>query len=144
MDHSPLSAAAFKAYDVRGTVPDQINEPLAHAVGRAFVAVTGAASVVVGHDMRPSSPGLAAAFAEGATRAGADVVMTTSALLRHGPSHLGRLRAGLAEWLSTNEYRSVAQLRGSMSHQRVPDASAFERANYVGSLASFEAPRFSR
>lgn len=75
MDHSPLSAAAFKAYDVRGTVPDQINEPLAHAVGRAFVAVTGAASVVVGHDMRPSSPGLAAAFAEGATRAGADVVM---------------------------------------------------------------------
>ncbi len=79
-----------------------------------------------------------------ALMAGADVVMTTSALLRHGPSHLGRLRAGLAEWLSTNEYRSVAQLRGSMSHQRVPDASAFERANYVGSLASFEAPRFSR
>jgi phosphomannomutase len=70
-------AAVFKAYDVRGTVPDQIDEELARAAGAAFVQVTGAAggSVVVGHDMRPSSPGLATAFAEGATGAGADVVM---------------------------------------------------------------------
>ncbi|MGH3371501.1 MAG: phosphomannomutase/phosphoglucomutase, partial [Nocardioidaceae bacterium] len=69
--------AVFKAYDVRGTVPDQIDEELARATGGAFVDVTGAAggSVVVGHDMRPSSPMLAAAFAEGATEAGADVVM---------------------------------------------------------------------
>ena len=69
--------AVFKAYDVRGTVPDQIDETLARAVGEAFVAVTGAAgaAVVVGHDMRPSSPGLADAFADGATQAGADVVM---------------------------------------------------------------------
>jgi phosphomannomutase len=70
-------SAVFKAYDVRGTVPDQIDEDLARATGAAFVAVTGAAggSVVVGHDMRPSSPGLARAFADGASSAGADVVM---------------------------------------------------------------------
>jgi phosphomannomutase len=70
-------AAVFKAYDVRGLVPDQLDEELARAVGSAFVRVTGAAgdAVVVGHDMRCSSPGLAAAFADGATAAGADVRM---------------------------------------------------------------------
>ncbi len=68
-------AAIFKAYDVRGTVPDQLDEGLARATGRAYVQVVGAETVVVGHDMRPSSPGMARAFAEGATAAGADVVM---------------------------------------------------------------------
>jgi phosphomannomutase len=68
-------AATFKAYDVRGTVPDQVDEALARATGRAFVRVVGATTVVVGHDMRPSSPGLAAAFGAGVTEAGADVVM---------------------------------------------------------------------
>jgi phosphomannomutase len=67
--------AVFKAYDVRGTVPDQIDDELARRTGAAFVPVTGASTVVVGHDMRPSSPGLAAAFAAGAAGAGADVVM---------------------------------------------------------------------
>ena len=60
---------------MRGTVPDQLDEELARRTGAAFVAVSGAATVVVGHDMRPSSPGLAAAFAAGAAGAGADVVM---------------------------------------------------------------------
>ncbi len=75
---SPASlAAVFKAYDVRGTVPDQIDDELARAVGSAFVTVTGAAGggVVVGHDMRPSSPGMATAFAQGATAAGADATL---------------------------------------------------------------------
>jgi phosphomannomutase len=69
--------AVFKAYDVRGVVPGQLDEELACAVGSAFVAVTGAggSAVVVGHDMRPSSPALAAAFADGAVAAGADVRM---------------------------------------------------------------------
>jgi phosphomannomutase len=56
-------------------VPDQIDEPLARRTGQAFVQVTGAESVVVGHDMRPSSPALAGAFADGASAAGAQVVM---------------------------------------------------------------------
>jgi phosphomannomutase len=68
-------AAVFKAYDVRGLVPDQIDDDLARRVGNAFVAVTGEESIVVGYDMRPSSPGLARAFADGAAEAGADVVM---------------------------------------------------------------------
>ena len=57
--------AVFKAYDVRGTVPDQVDEELARATGSAFVRVVGATTVVVGHDMRPSSPGMAGAFAAG-------------------------------------------------------------------------------
>jgi phosphomannomutase len=75
-DPSNLSAV-FKAYDVRGLVPEQVDDDLARAVGSAFVAVTDSAGtgVVVGHDMRPSSPGMARAFAEGAASAGADVTM---------------------------------------------------------------------
>ena len=67
--------AVFKAYDVRGTVPDQIDEVLAERAGAAFVAVTQATTVAIGHDMRPSSPALSAAFARGANRAGADAVL---------------------------------------------------------------------
>ena len=63
-----------KAYDVRGTVPDQLDERVARAVGAAFVRVTGASRIVVAHDMRTSSPGLVAAFSAGATGQGADVV----------------------------------------------------------------------
>ncbi|BFO22105.1 phosphomannomutase/phosphoglucomutase [Streptomyces sp. KM77-8] len=62
-----------KAYDVRGVVPDQWDEPLAELFGAAFVRVTGASAVVTGHDMRPSSPGLSGAFARGAAAQGADV-----------------------------------------------------------------------
>src|SRR5690242_20672816 len=69
-----VAQAIFKAYDVRGVVPDQLGEELARNTGAAFVSVTGATTVVVGHDMRPSSPALSQAFSEGAARAGADVV----------------------------------------------------------------------
>ncbi|MEU2248354.1 phosphomannomutase/phosphoglucomutase [Streptomyces sp. NPDC019224] len=62
-----------KAYDVRGVVPDQWDESTAELFGAAFVRVTGADAIVTGHDMRPSSPGLARAFARGATAQGADV-----------------------------------------------------------------------
>ncbi|MFF9345313.1 MULTISPECIES: phosphomannomutase/phosphoglucomutase [unclassified Streptomyces] len=64
-----------KAYDVRGVVPDQWDEKIAELFGAAFVRVTEADAIVVGHDMRPSSPGLAGAFARGAARLGADVTL---------------------------------------------------------------------
>ena len=68
-----------KAYDVRGTVPDQLGPEVARAFGAAFVRVLGrqapVPAIVIGYDMRPSSPGLADAFAEGAAGEGADVVM---------------------------------------------------------------------
>ncbi|MEU6626363.1 phosphomannomutase/phosphoglucomutase [Streptomyces litmocidini] len=64
-----------KAYDIRGVVPDQWDETLAELFGAAFVRVTDADAIVIGHDMRPSSPGLATAFARGAARLGADVTL---------------------------------------------------------------------
>jgi phosphomannomutase len=64
----------IKAYDIRGLVPEEIDEELACAVGSAFVRLTGAKSIVTAHDMRPSSGPLSAAFARGANAQGADVV----------------------------------------------------------------------
>ncbi|GAA4512929.1 phosphomannomutase/phosphoglucomutase [Actinoallomurus oryzae] len=64
----------FKAYDIRGVVPDELNEEIAEAVGAAFVRVTGATTIVTAHDMRTSSGPLSAAFARGATSQGADVI----------------------------------------------------------------------
>src|SRR5438094_802669 len=67
-------SALVKAYDVRGTVPDQLDESISRAIGAAFVDVTGAQKIVTAHDMRDSGPGLARAFAEGALHRGASVV----------------------------------------------------------------------
>ncbi|HEX8306469.1 MAG TPA: phosphomannomutase/phosphoglucomutase [Jatrophihabitans sp.] len=63
-----------KAYDVRGIVPEQLNPEVARALGAAFVTVTGVRELAAGHDMRESGPELLAAFADGATSQGADVV----------------------------------------------------------------------
>jgi len=63
----------FKAYDIRGVYPDEIDEALVRRVGNVFAHFTGAQHLVVGHDMRGSSAPLAAAFIDGATLAGADV-----------------------------------------------------------------------
>jgi phosphomannomutase len=62
-----------KAYDVRGVVPDQWDEPLAELLGAAFAQVTAADALVIGHDMRPSSPALSRAFARGAAARGVHV-----------------------------------------------------------------------
>jgi len=66
-----------------------------------------------------------------AVLAGADVVMTTSSVLRHGPAHVEVLRAGLARWLEEHDYESVAQARGSVAQAAAADPDAYERANYV-------------
>ncbi len=63
-----------KAYDIRGEVPADFDEEIAGEIGAAFVRTLGAASIVTAHDMRESSPGLAAAFARGAAAQGADVI----------------------------------------------------------------------
>src|SRR5580692_12697179 len=64
----------FKAYDIRGVYPGEINEDATRAIGAAFVSYLGATRLAVGRDMRLSSPSLAAAFIDGATSQGADVV----------------------------------------------------------------------
>ena len=69
-----IVSSIFKAYDVRGLYPSEVNEAAARQIGRAFVAYLQARRVAVSRDMRLSSPGIAAAFIEGATEQGADVV----------------------------------------------------------------------
>ena len=69
-----IESGIFKAYDVRGTYPGEVNEDAARAIGAAFVAYLKAKRVAVGRDMRLSSPAMAAAFISGATSQGADVV----------------------------------------------------------------------
>jgi phosphomannomutase len=64
----------FKAYDIRGIVPDEFDEQVAESVGAAFARLTGARSVVTVHDMRTSSAPLAEAFGRGAAAQGVDVV----------------------------------------------------------------------
>jgi phosphomannomutase len=64
----------FKAYDIRGTVPEQLDESMCRAIGLAFARFAGADRILVGHDMRPSCHGLVAAFCEGVRGEGVDVV----------------------------------------------------------------------
>ena len=66
--------------------------------------------------------------------AGADVVMTASALLRHGPGHAGVLLDGLSEWMARKGFATVAGVRGLLSVPAGTDQAAWERAAYVGAL----------
>jgi phosphomannomutase len=69
-----INTSIFKAYDVRGLYPSEINEEVARDIGRGFVAYLAARRIGVTRDMRLSSPGIAAAFIEGAREQGAEVV----------------------------------------------------------------------
>jgi phosphomannomutase len=69
-----LDPNIFKAYDIRGVYPGEVDEDAARAIGAAFVTYLQAKRIAVGRDMRLSSPALAAAFIDGATSQGADVV----------------------------------------------------------------------
>jgi dihydroorotate dehydrogenase (fumarate) len=71
---------------------------------------------------------------------GADVVMTTSAVLRHGPDQVRAIEDQLVAWMMEHEYVSVDQLRGSVSHATSEDPAAFERANYLRTLHSWTPP----
>ncbi|HJS16809.1 MAG TPA: phosphomannomutase [Rheinheimera sp.] len=66
--------SCFKTYDIRGTVPEQLNEELAWRIGRALCQVLSAKTVVIGHDIRLSSPALSAALAKGLTEGGTNVI----------------------------------------------------------------------
>jgi len=76
---APILSEFIKAYDVRGLVPQQLNDAVAFAIGSAFARVVaipdGATSIVVGHDMRESSPSLSRSFAAGAAAHGLDVTL---------------------------------------------------------------------
>jgi dihydroorotate dehydrogenase (fumarate) len=69
--------------------------------------------------------------------AGADVVMTTSSLLREGPEHMAELVRGLTQWMHDRDYARIGQIRGALSQAKAADPSAFVRANYVDALRGY-------
>jgi dihydroorotate dehydrogenase (fumarate) len=75
-----------------------------------------------------------------ALMSGADVVMMASALLQHGPRYLAVVQGEVTKWMDEHGHESIGELKGTMSHRRVADPSAYERATYAGTLASFEMP----
>jgi dihydroorotate dehydrogenase (fumarate) len=69
--------------------------------------------------------------------AGADVAMTTSAVLRRGPEHVTTMLRELSDWMDEHDYTSVDQMRGAVSSASIDDPEAFERANYIGTLSRY-------
>ncbi|MFI0732991.1 phosphomannomutase/phosphoglucomutase [Streptomyces sp. NPDC021225] len=103
-----------KAYDVRGVVPDQLNEPLAELFGAAFARVTGARAIVVGHDMRPSSPALSRAFATGAAALGTEVTeigLCSTDQLYFASGHLGLPGAMFTASHNPAQYNGIKMCR---------------------------------
>jgi dihydroorotate dehydrogenase (fumarate) len=73
-----------------------------------------------------------------AVMAGAHVTQVVSALLRHGPTWLAQVRCEVERWLEEHEFESLEQMRGSMNLLRCPDPGAYQRANYIRILQSWE------
>lgn len=120
----------FKAYDVRGTYPEQFDEVAAHRIGGAFARWTAAKRIVVGRDMRVSSEPLAKAFVEGITGQGADAVdiglVSTDALYfasgrheipgamftaSHNPGHYNGIKLCLAGAAPVGQDTGLADIR---------------------------------
>jgi len=74
--------------------------------------------------------------------AGADVVMTTSSLLRHGPGHATTLLDGLSEWMARKGFASVGDVRGKLAVAPGEDATAYERTGYVSALRAANASTY--
>ena len=87
-----FSMSIFKAYDIRGTLPQQLNEEVAYTFGRAFVVFTKAKTVMVCMDMRESSPLLKKGLIQGLTDQGADVIdvgLTSTPMCYFSCAYLG-------------------------------------------------------
>jgi len=107
-------AKIFMPYDIRGLVPDELDEGVAEAVGAAFATLTGAPAVVIVHDMRPSSAPLAEAFAQGVTSSGADVVdggLGSTDMLYYASGQLGLPGAMLTASHNPAKYNGIKLCR---------------------------------
>ena len=111
-----LDPKVFKAYDVRGIYPSELDEDGAYAIGRAFVDVFETKRIAVGHDMRVTSPSMAEAVIRGASEAGADVLelgLVGTEMVYFAVGELG-LDGGVAVTASHNpkEYTGLKIVRG--------------------------------
>jgi len=167
-----VNPSIFKAYDIRGLYPDEVNEEIARAIGAAFAAYLQARRIAVGRDMRLSSPALAAAFIEGATSQGADVVdygmMATDMLYfavardehdggaqitaSHNPKDYNGMKLVRREAFPLSGEAGIAEIRDMVVSGRLPPRRAapgqVTRADvldaYVEHVLSFIDPRIIR
>jgi phosphomannomutase len=141
---SSVNPAIFKAYDIRGLYPGEIDEPIARQVGRAFVAYLNARRIGVGRDMRLSSPSIAAAFIDGAREQGADVVdygligtdMLYYGVARdgldggaeitasHNPKEYNGMKLVRQEAFPLSGEAGISQIRDMILEGAIPDAAA--------------------
>jgi phosphomannomutase len=164
-----LNPDIFKAYDIRGVYPDEVNEDAARAVGAAFVVYLKAKRIAVGRDMRLSSPSVAAAFIDGAVSQGADVVdygmIPTDTLYfavardrhdggvevtaSHNPKQYNGMKLVRAEAFPLSGDAGIGEIRDMIAQDNVP-AAAPVRGNvtagtiiedYVDHVMSFIDPR---
>ncbi|GAA3751028.1 phosphomannomutase/phosphoglucomutase [Salinactinospora qingdaonensis] len=104
----------FKAYDIRGVIPDTLNADIARSIGAAFARVIDGSAVVVAHDMRPSSPELATAFAAGVTSQGVDVTLAglgSTDLLYFASGYLGLPGAMFTASHNPAQYNGIKMCR---------------------------------
>ncbi|HEV2093234.1 MAG TPA: phosphomannomutase/phosphoglucomutase [Rubrobacter sp.] len=146
-----IDESIFKAYDIRGTYPDQLDEDLARDIGRAFVNHLGLSGsrVVVARDMRLSGEDLQAAFIEGVTEAGADVLslgmVSTDALYfavghleepggamitaSHNPKDYNGFKLCREKAIALSGESGIGQIRDLITSGKLP-----EPAEYPGSV----------
>jgi len=155
----------FKAYDIRGVVPDQLNAGLAKKIGAAFAAFAKSPGIVVGHDMRRSGVELVAAFTEGATAGGVNVVLlglvSSDELLyasgaldspgamftaSHNPARYNGIKLCLAGARPVGVESGLVQIREAVEAGDLPTVSEAERgrvshrdmlADYAAKVRSF-------
>ena len=162
-----IDPGVFKAYDIRGVHPEQLDEDLARQIGRAFVAYLGARRIAVARDMRVSSPALAAAFIDGALAQGADVVdfgmlgtdMLYYAVARdafdggaqitasHNPQQYNGMKLVRGQALPLSGDAGLSDLRAMILGDRIPRGAARGRRtearlldDYVDHVLSFIDP----
>ena len=154
----------FKAYDIRGVYPQEINEDAARAIGAAFVVYLQAARIAVGRDMRLSSPRLAAAFIEGATSQGADVVdygmiptdMLYFAVARdghhggaeitasHNPKQYNGIKMVREHAVPLSDETGISEIRDMIVANRIPEPSGPRgRVSTENALAAYVEHVFS-
>jgi phosphomannomutase len=139
-----INPGIFKAYDIRGLYPSEINEAIAGEVGRAFVSYLGAKRIGVSRDMRLSSPTIAAAFIEGALAQGCDVVdygmMATDMLYyavasdgleggaqitaSHNPGEYNGIKMVRREALPLSGDAGIGEIRDMVANDTIPPQAA--------------------
>ncbi|GIW00169.1 phosphomannomutase/phosphoglucomutase [Roseiflexus sp.] len=146
-----ITPGIFKAYDIRGIYPTELNEEGAYAIGRAFVTFLGAREVIVGHDMRLSGPAIFSAVTRGIMDQGADVV--NIGLVSTDQYYFACTRLGLPGMMVTashnpkqyNGFKMVRQMpyllsgaEGIQDLRRIVESDAYAPTMRTGSMRTLD------